>query len=335
MEVGMRYCNKILLLLALIVLFCNKAQAFTCYSDGVSSGDNKSITFTKFITVSPDAFNKSVNDITLTDMSSYAKCSGGYGPTWKDSLRTVKLTLANELVDHGYEGYISSYGSSPQVTPPELCLWPDQYCTVNQWDNSATRALNTIISMKRSEGSGRWSSGVKISAGMEVARLETRMSSMNTPRADVVWIFKLQNDLNLSAYTCTIDHYNASVTLPKVHRSEIMSHGIGRYSGEKKDFKIDLTCDPQTTVSIKFDGPQFGSTTNVLKNTLTGNDNVGVQILFDDEPMDILSASNPIKIISNSQSKETLSFNAWYYYGGGDVSAGAIKSHATFTFDYY
>ncbi|AUO64336.1 hypothetical protein WM46_05970 [Citrobacter freundii complex sp. CFNIH2] len=148
----------------------------------------------------------------------------------------------------------------------------------------------------------------------------------------ITWIFKLKNDLVIPNYTCSLDEdFVNQVILPSVDAFALKKNGPGRFKDVEKTFSFNFTCDPQTAVTVKFDGETINNLDDVLKNSEEGNDNVGIQLLYNDTPLKI---GDPLQVISSAQSRESLSFQADYYYKGGDVSAGKVHSSAVFTFDY-
>ncbi len=69
---------------------------------------------------------------------------------------------------------------------------------------------------------------------------------------------------------------------------------------------------------------------DVLANTSSDNDAVGIQILYNNEPVTL---GENISITGSSQAQLILPFNA-YYYNGGAIKAGPVTAVATFTFSY-
>jgi type 1 fimbria pilin len=336
MEENIRALARFFIILVLSVFFSTKAIAFSCTYDGLTLS-NSSGTFT--VMVDPVNVIKSATQLTLVDMSHYgARCNGSYDSYWKDSLQSQALTISSELTNRGYAGFLK-VGGTQQSSPLSICLWPDANCTFTSagaGQSGLASNLDFIIGLKRDSGSGNWHSGGTIPAGTEVARLTTLLRTYGNINVfyPVTWIFKLSSKLEIPGYTCLLDRHDEVVSLPAAHKTKITEHGIGRYPDATKEFKLDLTCDPQTTVSIKFEGTPLGALTNVLKNSYSGNDNVGIQILYGNTPLDVLSTSTLVKVVSNAQNKEILTFNAYYYYRGGDISGGPIKSQAMFTLDY-
>jgi type 1 fimbria pilin len=282
--------------------------------------------------ISSPVLNKNLLTFTLTDMNSFASCSGIPDVSNKDAIRAVGLTIDERLTDLGYSSSILSWGQEHSSFEGIVCIWPDNACS-SSYSTSKTIPVNVQIKLARNTGSGNWSAGATILAGTEIASLKTRFIYNNGVRGPYFWwSFTLKNDLVIPAYTCTITQYDKNVTLPDVSRTALQNHGNGRYPDVKKEFQFALNCDASTAVSVTFEGDALSGTDNVLKNAYSGNDNIGVQMLFSDNTPVKLDTKYPV--ISSAQEHEILKLNAYYYYKGGDVGAGPIKANTTFTFDY-
>lgn len=306
------------------------ANAFKCTSNGQSIIVDVAPT-DLYAAINGVTLNKNVSDILLTDMSSYTTCSGLADSYYQNAVRTTSLTLADALTSRGYSGYVVSGGTS---SAGSICIWPDNQCSMN---GTATAPVNAQIHISRPTGSGAWGgSGTTIPAGTEIARLEAEARDVgslyvNNPWHPITWIFQLQSDMVIPGYTCNIDYYDATVNLPKVDRWDMVKHGSGRYEYASAPFKFNLSCEQQTVVSIKFEGTVMNGESSVLSNSLSGNDNIGIQIEFNDAEVELNSL---LKVVENAQDQETLNFKAYYYYRGGNVNPGEIKAVATYLFSY-
>lgn len=274
-------------------------------------------------------------DILLTDMAGYAWCSGEPNVTFKDAVRANSFTLSSAMTGLGFTGYLISNGGAKMPAPSYVCIWLDGNCsTTGSW--SGTAPLKVKVGMERVANSGNWATGVTLSAGTEIARMvsEFHASGMGGWGWPFVWSFVLKNDLIITTKTCSLNQYDNTVALPSVSRNAITGHGTGRYPGAQKEFIINLACDPQTKVSVTFEGDMLNGTgsDSVLKNSIAGNDNIGVQLLFNNNSP--IKMAEKLLLTASSQTTELLSFNAYYYYKGGAVSGGPVKANATFTFDY-
>lgn len=309
-----------------------QAIAYDCYN-GSQHVYNGSATFS--VKVDPVNINKSLTDAILTAMNSYAYCYGTPGPTYKDALRVNSLQVTNTTLSSlGFSAYIIDSNNVKTNAPAtNVCLWPDANCSITT-EPMVTLPINAKIGIQRSPDSGNWTSATSIPANAEILRMVTQMRIGGAWNAGaiVTWVFYLNAEMPVKSYTCSLNTYDKSVTLPDVSRSDLMRAGSGRYSAAKKEFRFDLNCDTQTAVSVTFEGEPLAGTEDVLKNVLTGNDNLGVQMLFSDNTPVKLGTEYPV--ISSAQANEILKLNAYYYYKGGTITAGPIKANTTFTFDY-
>lgn len=325
------YClKKLLAIIALIcasVCFSRSALALTCYN-GAASIYNGSTTFT--VQVDAPVLDKSVTDAIITDMSTYAKCYGQPDTTYEDAVRSNSLTISSALTRLGYEPFIQMSGTDYTVQP--VCLWPDSSCSTSGAHSMVTKPIAAKIGITRTS-TATWGTGTTLPAGTEIMRMESQMRGMGVWKPwYVTWVFVLKNDLVIPTYTCELDNtYSNYISLPDVSVNQLNANGPGKYADAPAPFQFKLTCDPQTSVSIRFDGTTMDNVDNVLANTKAGNDNVGIQLLFNDTPIKI---GEMLEVISSSQANETVGFNAYYYYKGGAVSGGEVNSVATFTFDY-
>jgi type 1 fimbria pilin len=333
---GQSKLGVLVFLLAVVFIGSTKSFAyFTCYSDSASTTE-ASATYT--VMVDAAVLNKSISDAVLSDMSTYARCTGYPTSAWKDGLRVSSFSYDSSLTDAGFEAYLQ-YQNGAKNAPPaaNVCLWPDASCSATYTSTTVAldRPIYAKLGVKRITASDRWRAGSTIPAGTQIARLVTQMrQSGNWSSAYVTWLFVLKSDMITPAYTCSITQYDKSVTLPAVKRSDIVSNGTGRYPNAKKEFTFDLACEPKTAVSVTFDGDILSGTgtDSVLKNKLSGNDNVGIQLLFNDNTP--VKMSEKLQLVTSAQATQLLSFNAYYYYKGGAISGGPVKANATFTFDY-
>ena len=287
--------------------------------------------------VSIGPIDKNTLQIEIADLNKIIKCTGGAGSIYRNAFRVdgSGLTLSSTRVEQlGFGLYLNDENGVAHTAPANnVCVAPDVNCNYNYADtNNNPIPFYGKVLLKRTSGAGNWSSDDKIPAGTEIARLQTYYRSQTVWYPSLTWIFILKDDLVPPDYTCNITQYDKSVTLPNVSRTALQSHGNGRYPDVKKEFQFALNCDASTAVSVTFEGDVLNGTDNVLKNAYSGNDNIGVQMLFSDNTPVKLETKYPV--ISSAQENEILKLNAYYYYKGGDVGAGPIKANTTFMFDY-
>lgn len=331
--------TRLCLLLALMC-FSLQSHALSCWGGGTIDFNgfvnNGSPQQTFYIDIDGVSLTNTTTDIVLTDMSAYAGCYGAPDATWQDAMRSSSLTLSSsELKNLGFQVYLDA-GGTKSSSPPNVCIWPDNLCSVGL-GGSASRPIIARIAIKRASGSGDWSMGTTIPAGTEIARMKAQVragySGNGTNFFDAItWVFRLKTPIVIPAYTCSITSYDKNVALPDVSRSDFLRNGTGRYTKAKKEFTFNLACQTGTSVSVTFEGQTLSGTDNVLKNTLTGNDNVGIQLLFGDDKSLVLGSK--YSVYSSAGASEILKLNAYYYYKGGTITAGQIKANTTFTFNY-
>lgn len=333
------FATLIYVLLAIsLCVFIKNANAFGCTSNGLSIGGNGTFTIPVDITLT-----KSSTDVLLTDLSAYTTCSGylGWagsgGPAANDALRTYgSSSFSSVLASNGFIGYaVLPTGRFNFPLPTGQCVWPDGRCTYDSSTTLTTKPIYIQIGMVRNA----ISTGVSttIPAGTEIARftLEQRGTVGGAPptwgNGIKTWVFTLKNPLIIPSYTCQINNPNQTVVMPPVNLTDIKNNGAGRYPA-MKGFNIALTCDPHTVVSMKFDGTSMQGHNDVLANSDTGNNAIGIQVMYNNAPV-ILGVNS--RVISDAQAQETLAFNAAYYFNGDSaLHAGPVSSVATVTFTY-
>lgn len=310
-----------LLTVLFLLSWSQQTFAFSCTSNGVSIGGAG--TFTVPVDV---ILNKTTSSIILTDMRNHTTCVGFKG--YSDALQVTGAAISSHLTGIGFSGFINIFGSRYNFPLGTYCVWPDASCSRNFTDG-INIPVNVQIGMQRTSFNNL--TGITIPAGTEIARFSVRQRSISTWGWNKTWVFILKNKLVVPAYTCTIKNPNQTVNLPDVKATELKNNGAGRYPKDSP-FSINLACDPETTVSVKFEGTKMTGKNDVLANISTGNENVGVQMLFKGNP--VILGQN-IQVINSSQNEESLPFSAYYFYNGAPgVHAGAVTATTTFTFTY-
>ena len=141
--------------------------------------------------------------------------------------------------------------------------------------------------------------------GDTLLKLTVRRTDQSSSIGTIV--FRMSGDV---AYpTCEIKNFDKNVTLPEVKRTDLVSYGTGRYPGVTKEFNINLECENSPKVNVTFDGDKMPgvASEDVLVNKLTGNDNVGVQILYGSNPLKI---GEKVTVLNAAGTNESLKFNA-------------------------
>lgn len=284
--------------------------------------------------------SKDSTDIKLVNFQDNSSCSGYLG--WaggvaaNDALRTNRIsTFSPALEDLGFSGYATIWGTRIDF-PISVgrCVWPDGRCSFNGGTSLFTGPINVQIGMTRNLSVAQ--NGATVPAGTTIASfyLEQRGATGGASSWGFhpkTWNFILKNDLVIPTYTCSVENYDQTVIMPRTRAADIEAYGVGRYPNAMTPVSISLNCAEGTTVSVLFDGTTIDGNNSVLKNTRSGSDNIGIQLLFGDTP---ISFGSPMQIISNAQSQEILKFKTYYFYTGGGVSNGPVRAVSTFTFTY-
>lgn len=212
------------------------------------------------------------------------------------------------------------------------CVWYNNCDTSQSGSKNGDFTRAVTVRLKRTSTAAY----TTIPSGTTIAVVQLRQYSRSTSGnngSGAVLTFKLNGDLTPITPTCNVKDFDKTVTLPSVMRPDLVSHGVGRYTGATKEFTISLECEHSPKVSVKFDGDKMPGITSedVLVNKSSGNDNVGIQILYSANPLKI---GEKVAVLSSADDSEALKFNAYYYYKGGDVQSGPVKSQSEFLFSY-
>ncbi|MEQ0829537.1 fimbrial protein [Enterobacter dykesii] len=139
----------------------------------------------------------------------------------------------------------------------------------------------------------------------------------------------------IHATQCLLDNSNVQATLGDI--SSNVFKGVGSAS-DSYDFKIGLTCDGHSNISVTLNAEKSGETSDptVIALTNTGaNDTakgIGVQILYNSQPIK-LEESIPL-ISTEGGSQELLTFSARYYQTQEKIIPGEANSTATLDITY-
>lgn len=327
----MRKRNVIGFLLAIAwcaLLFPRSAWSFSCSTRTVD------------VPVSPAYFTNGFasKSTTFTLPSGVIpNCNGTTTSLWHDAIRvrsvrydsslsgftrTLKVEGGNSSVSTGS----TAVASAQTISSSNLCVWPDASCSIGSYAGTK----NTLgISVELMGAPVALASGTVLATVI----LERRSSVSTGFNQETYTItFTLQDKVEPPVYTCAINNYDATITLPSVSRTDLVNNGAGKYAGISKPLNLNLQCNDNTDVTITFNATALSGTDNVLKNTLTGNDNVGFQLLYGGNPVKV---NNALLLQTGASGATNLQFDVYYYYkGSGAVTGGAIKSGAEFTLEY-
>ncbi|MEX3020288.1 fimbrial protein [Kluyvera sp. STS39-E] len=315
------------------VISPNLAHAFECAGGIVSAK----------ATLTPSSNGAPYPDIILTP--STISCDGK--ANYNDGLRVYGAPTVSGVLK-GYEVTHLKIAGGDDIDAPiklpngnQYCTWPATNCRAGKTET--TRAAPVTITLKR-ESYTPGMGGFSLPTGTVVAVLNQDQRSTvcggwcgNRYRYN--FTYKLSAPLVVPAHTCTVtSESDQSITLPAVSATNMQSHGTGRYSSESQAFHIDLACDIHTIVEMKFDGTAMSGSTpanTVLANTESGVNNVGFQILFNNDPLKPVILGATTTVVNDSAVQESLSYTAYYYFkGGASLNPGVITARAVYTLNY-
>jgi type 1 fimbria pilin len=259
-------------------------------------------------------------------------------PTSFDQDRVVidGVYIQSGFEDRGFSIEVK-VGNSAWLTPEAAkgkCVWIDSDCKTNysndtHFDKAYTVPVSVRVVRNNTE------SYSTIPSGTQIASIHLKQYSRSQPSGyNMAYLsFYLNGSVTPVVPTCDVKTYDSAVTLPEVRRSDLM-RSLWRYQGAYKEFTINIDCKNNVAkANITFYGdimPGMWSN-DVLENKNSGNKNVGVQILFDNNPLvmgkEVLvkwwpSGNTPIK------------FKAYYFTTGGSISPGTIKAKSEFVLTY-
>ena len=283
---------------------------------------------------------KKTTDAALASGSFSTTCYGNTNYGTYDAMRIERVKVNAAVQSAGYVVEFSLGGSGWLSSGSVIyaCIWPQGNTSYNcnSVIGSGTSGTTRSIRMRL-----RRNSNADIITPIPDNTIIATISAIQ--RSGGIWGGKDTKSINVSAKligkmttvvpTCDVKNFDSNVPLPDIKRTDLENHGAGRYTGVTKEFNISLACEYQPKVSVKFDGDKMPGVTSedVLVNKLSGNENVGVQIVYNSNPLKI--GSN-VAVINSAGANEALKFNAYYYYKGGTIQSGSIKSQTEFTFTY-
>ncbi|RDT53778.1 fimbrial protein [Escherichia coli] len=261
-------------------------------------------------------------------------CNGRVDSMYKDAMRVRSVMYDSSLstfsrllqVTGGSSSTstgMTAIGSAQTISSSNLCVWPDNSCSTSNY--SGTK--NTLPIYIKLTGDA-----VELASGTVLATVILERRSTTAFNAETYTItYKLAGKVEPPVYTCSITDYDASVTLASVSRDDIVNNGAGHYSSITKPLNLNLQCNDNTDVTIKFTATAMSGTDNVIKNNEAGNDNVGFQLFYGGNPVKL----NDDKVLLRASGTTHLTFDTYYYYrGSGAIVGGPIKSSAEFLFTY-
>lgn len=141
-------------------------------------------------------------------------------------------------------------------------------------------------------------------------------------------------DVVVNSASCVLNSRNISVNLGRYFKTVSLNNPGD--TGDAIDFKIDLTCDPDTNVNVLFSGTTTaGDSSTLALNDLdspTSAQGVGVQILYNDR---LVTFGELLPTVKNvAEGSVNLPFKAHVIRLNENLRAGEINATATFDMIY-
>ena len=136
-----------------------------------------------------------------------------------------------------------------------------------------------------------------------------------------------------SSVGCQLSNGNIQVPFGNIDSTSFQNTG---YTTTAHSFSVDLTCDAGANINVTLRGKQNPDTSNTSVLALSDTDSgtaqgVGVQILYDDKPLNI---DEKVPIKQSAGGEEVLPFSARYYQTKSEVTAGTANTVATLDLTY-
>ncbi|BDD48775.1 MULTISPECIES: fimbrial protein [Phytobacter] len=283
------------------------------------------------------AFPATLGNITSAASASATVLANGWpNSDHRDSVKIKSVTINPNLTARGFTLQVKVSNSSWMSNTAAVgkCVWVDANCIIMSISTSVTKSTLPVSVRLLRNSTAAYD---PIPAGTNIATITLLHYSSIYPSgwtsSPATLYFRFDGAVTPIIPTCDITNFDNNVTLPDVRRADLVRHGAGRYTGVTKEFNINLACENKPKVSVKFNGDKMPgiASEDVLVNKLSGNDNIGIQLVHNNNAMKI---GENIELLSAAADSENLKFNAYYYYKGGTVQSGSIKANSEFTFTY-
>ena len=265
--------------------------------------------------------NASAFPATLGNITSAASASAtvlAEGRPRRDYFDAVKIkfvTINPELTARGFSLQVKVGNSSwmSDTAAVGKCVWVDADCSMTTYTSGDVSKLTVPVSVRLLRNST--AAYEPIPAGTDIATISLWAYSSSHPSGrpffTATLYFKFDGAVTPIIPTCDITNFDNNVTLPDVRRSDLVRHGAGRYTGVTKEFNINLACENTPKVSVKFNGDKMPGITSedVLVNKLSGNDNIGIQLVHNNNAIKV---GENMEVLSAAADSENLKFNAYY-----------------------
>ncbi|RDT53777.1 type 1 fimbrial protein [Escherichia coli] len=282
------------------------------------------------VVIDAGTFPKTLGSITSSAVTSTTTVSGKPNSTDKDRVKITATTFNTVLSSRDFimELNINGTGWVNYTAVVNTCVWYDDSCGIHY---TSWPAKDIVIQMRLR----RTSTATYLPIASNTIAGSVTLKQEGSSKASKTISFIFNGPVAPALTTCSVvDDYDKKILLPAVKRTTLMNlTPPARYSGITKEFELNLNCDLQTNVSVIFDGTKMTgiATDDVLANLFSGNDNVGIQLYYKNNPVKI---GTKFTVTASSQAAETLKFNTYYFYKGGAVSGGGVKAQTEFTFSY-
>lgn len=324
--------NKCLVLLVIIFLSgiaSINAWAFDCKTQGVPTHSGGTVA----AQVAPPVLKKDTHsNVPVINMATSVTCSGNN----LDNLRIYTSSIDSRLASYGFSGVLNIAGTRYDMPASGQYIWP--------WPNSSAALtpaagyipfpVNLTLELKRN-ATGAWGAGVTLPQGTVLATIVAQQRSGPVWGWNHTWNFVLNAPLVIPAYTCNVTNpANRIIRLPHADKSEVSATESGIVTRSKTRFSFNLDCDVMATVDLAFSGTTMTGKENVLANQASGNPNIGVQIFPVGSSTAITFDNVERRMFESASARQSLDYDAYYYYKGGALQGGPIRAVATYTFTY-
>ncbi|MBY6258383.1 hypothetical protein K3G69_17960 [Phytobacter diazotrophicus] len=266
------------------------------------------------------AFPATLGNITSAASASATVLANGWpNSDHRDSVKIKSVTINPNLTARGFTLQVKVSNSSWMSNTAAVgkCVWVDANCIIMSISTSVTKSTLPVSVRLLRNSTAAYD---PIPAGTNIATITLLHYSSIYPSgwtsSPATLYFRFDGAVTPIIPTCDITNFDNNVTLPDVRRADLVRHGAGRYTGVTKEFNINLACENKPKVSVKFNGDKMPgiASEDVLVNKLSGNDNIGIQLVHNNNAMKI---GENIELLSAAADSENLKFNAYYYYKGG------------------
>ena len=316
---------KCLLILSLLLGLVSN-QAFALYWDKTET------------TVYMDAasFPKTLGNITSpASPTASLKVTGWPDSVSKDSIKIWWANFNPDLANRGFtlQVNINNTGWINANDAAQKCVWIDGSCKVLGGTVEYKNYPTLPISVRLLRNSTAAYEAIPIWTEIATITLRHYSATATSGGSMANLIYRFNGDIVPIVPTCDVKTYDTSVTLPEGRRSDLM-RSIWRYQGANKEFTINIDCKNNVAkANITFNGDKMPgvSSNDVLKNMNSGNENVGVQILFNNTPLVI---GKEVLVKWWPSGNTPIKFKAYYFTKGGSISPGTVKAKSEFVLTY-